>query len=1809
MKKILLPLILAFIVVATSVCVTATQASSVIVDDTVNYATPTVDGVLDDAYLNSLQVWINSPKYAGVDTNVRARVYALYDNNYVYVFYQVENDTTLLSADDDYIQDHPNPSHNDAVELRIGDDLEEHLPPYTGSNAAHHHFYMDAYGKRFSCYEDAIEDYVGLMNGASKITSDTSYNVEMAIPVANPFHEGDIIQFNFQVDDCQDAEAQKTGYIGLGDNYMQLTDFVIGTTPTTTIVESGKCGNNVTWTLDSNGSLRISGNGEMTSYDWSGSTPWYTNRASIKSVIIEKGITSIGGFAFSECPNLTSIEISDSVTTIGYYAFHNCTGLTAVTIPDNVTSMVEGGTFKGCTNLKIIKLGNGITEIGDYAFEDCTSLMKIDIPDSITNIGINAFNNTGYYNTASNWTDGVLYAEKVLIDARNTISGAYSVKSGTEIIVGCAFQSCADLTNIVFPDSLKTIGAYAFEDCSSLTNIDITYGVTSIGAYAFRGCTNLSTAKIPNSLKSLGRGAFFNCSNLSNIAIPHYITSIGKYTFMGCTSLTNIRIPINSVNTIGESAFSDCTNLTKVEIPDSVTNIDYGVFNECPAVTIYGYSGSYAEAYANENNIPFVVIPKENIAEGIIGETISWVIKENGTLKISGSGNTYDFNKDYTPPETAPWYEYRDIIESVVIEEGITHIGNYSFSDCTGLKSITLPDTLTSIGKLAFDKCSSLESVTLPDKITSISPAAFYNCTGLKSIIIPDSVTVIGTSAFYGCTNLENVDFGKSVEVIATYAFRSCTSLTSINLPESVKTLYTEAFDDCTNLSSVTLGRNVSTIERYVFNACPNLTIHGYSESYAETYANQNEIPFVAISEEQPIPDNIAEGTISETINWVIEADGALRVSGTGEIPSFSKTITPDWYTNRALITSIIVEDGITGIGDYAFYNLENATTITIADSVYHLGQYFMRATGIEEITLNSAKEIVPYAFASTPNLKTIIFSENTKNFQGNILSNGEYSYTIKAPTDSYVDHYVRHYKEKYTSSLVTLTFESTGNAKYPVQHFSFAGDNVFFVIYQKAADNWAIEVTGSGVMKNFPYISDKYKGQLTPMYDIAEYTNNERIIKSIKVYDGVTTIGNYSFYKCNKATNLEIPDNITSIGAGAFWACAKITEITIPETVTRIGKNAFNGCANLVSVTIPDSITEIGGNIFIKCNTSAMTVYTENPVVLDYLDEFYPEINVPAIHSEEHVRVVGTKSYSLNGASRSALDNALRVAPVNEDGSLGRAYMLTLAECGLEIYENKTDSLIGLDVELSLENGKIIPGAVVLGTLTKTSVSVSDDLTKALIDGVSYTNLNKLVYSDGAVTTTEAFTELSDLKHPNVAFALDCEGDGIVDAIAVDYIKLAKVIKIENVKATATEKAYVKYHCASDVTATQSSFNISSSKLSDDKMLSKGDVFVYAKINNVIYVEEIVTPVTASATKVTSGKGAYVTLADIGAIPYVDGADGSTYLKDSGSPLVFDPKTLLAVKANPLDYYIYNNHIVAAVEHVEPLVYYPALLLYVKVPTDPIYNSETKKIEVFYPAVLLVDGKEKFVNLNKENAIDGYAATDSYVRAFELGSDKTYHNIPVYYTTNKSSDLYSLHTTSSYRFDARLIKYCAERSAAEQVNGNAYYSHLFLDFNTMKNGSQTVDTDITIQNGAVSTNAGYFYAKDDTTKKYIKITVNSSDAVKIANVTDFDLENGVIYLDSVDFPDGITLDDSFKVWGTANHTAYTYKVFDTESFGELFDLATTNDITLEAAVGTYVDENGTFRIAWVLVDNYYYVTSGDTEVLTQTKDLIWNLE
>ena len=343
-----------------------------------------------------------------------------------------------------------------------------------------------------------------------------------------------------------------------------------------TFIGSGKCGDNVTWSLTSDGTLTISGTGDMADFEWDG-TPWCSVSSQVKSVVIKDGVTSIGDCAFGGCISLTSVSIPDGVISIGFAAFESCSLLTGVTIP------------------------NSVTGIGDYAFGYCSSLISVTIPGSVTSIGEAAFAggstsvNVSRENKNYCSVDGGLYdKQKTTIFHPGKIqNGAFRVPDGVNRIGDSAFFDCTSLTNVIIPKSVTSIGSLAFLGCIRLTNVTIPDGVTSIGDAAFAGSsTSINVSRENKNYCSVDGGLY----NKQKTTILHP-GKIQNGTF---------RIP-DGVTSIGDYAFDGYRSLTNVTIPDSVTNICYGAFLDCIKLTDVYYDGTasdWAKITIEEGNEP-----------------------------------------------------------------------------------------------------------------------------------------------------------------------------------------------------------------------------------------------------------------------------------------------------------------------------------------------------------------------------------------------------------------------------------------------------------------------------------------------------------------------------------------------------------------------------------------------------------------------------------------------------------------------------------------------------------------------------------------------------------------------------------------------------------------------------------------------------------------------------------------------------------------------------------------------------------------------------------------------------------------------------------------------------------------------------------------------------------------------------------------------------------------------------------------------------------------------------------------------------
>ena len=881
------------------------------------------------------------------------------------------------------------------------------------------------------------------------------------------------------------------------------------------VVASGTCGTNLTWTLDSEGTLTISGTGEMTNF-YPSSAPWKGSKSSIKSVVVEDGVTSIGTYAFSGCSSLTSVTIPDSVIRIGAYAFYNCSSLSNVTIPKGVTR-IYFSVFENCSSLTSVTIPGSVASIDAEAFSGCSSLTSVTIPGSVTSIGTDAFNNcsslTAVYisdlaawcniSFASDFANPLYYAKNLYLN--DELITDLVIPEGVTSIGGSAFNNCSNLTSVTIPASVTSIGRKAFNNCSSLTAVyisDLAAWCNISFSYFF---DNYSTNPLYYAKK-----LYLNDELITDMVIPEGVTSIGDYAFYNCSSLTSVTIP-GSVTSIGEGAFIDCSSLTAVYISDLVAwcNIPFASYVANP---LY-----YARnLYLNDELLTDLVIPGSvtSIAPYTFYNCISL---KSVTIPVSVtsigmdafyncSGLTAVYISDLTawcnisfasssanPLRCARnLYLNNELITDLVIPEGMSSVGNYVFSGCS-VTSITIPDVVTSIGSHAFYNCSSLTSVTIPGSVSNMGNYAFCNCYSLTSVVIMDGATGFGSSVFNGCSGLSKVRFMGDAPAMAEDFFTGVTA--TAYYPEGNET---------------------------------------WTEAVMQDYGGT--ITWQAVTDSGVL----CFGTCGENLNWILDFEWKLTISGTGTMENYTSAGAP-W--RDAGIKTVVIENGVTSIGNYAFSNCSGLPNVTIPEGVTSIGSYaFHNCSSLTYVTIPaSVTSIGEAAFNNCSSLTAVYIHDLTA------WCNIAFSNFSANPLNWAKNLYLNN--ELITDLVIPESVTSIGD-------FAFRGCSITSVTIPEGVTN-----IGSYAFSTCSSLTD------------------------ITIPDSVTSIGDYAFSSCTSLMDITIPDSVTCISAYTFYNCSSLTDITIPEGVTSIGDYAFTKCSGLTSITIPASMTSIGGDAFEGCS------------------------------------------------------------------------------------------------------------------------------------------------------------------------------------------------------------------------------------------------------------------------------------------------------------------------------------------------------------------------------------------------------------------------------------------------------------------------------------------------------------------------------------------------------------------------------------------------------------------------------------------------
>ena len=486
-------------------------------------------------------------------------------------------------------------------------------------------------------------------------------------------------------------------------------------------------------TLSGDGTLTISGTGDMKCWNYDDRTDWHGMKEQVKNVIIKKGVTNIGNYAFYECKSLTNIEISKGVTSIGSCSFSYCRSLTSMEIPEGVTG-IGYRTFFFCRSLASIGIPSSVTSIETDAFSDCTSLTEIEIPESVTSIGKNAFSRCQVTKFIDINNDIELPNILKRVQDENDI--LYSSE-------GFEFTNCT-----LDGTTLKVEEGYTYIKIKVLSGklMNLTYLISQSewDVSANEDDSVIATLSEEGILTISGTGAMKNWGSYSAdwyevrtqikmVAINGGITSIGKYAFHGCENLTEIKIS-ESVMCIEDGAFFDCDNLMSIEIPNIVESIGNNAFKSCDKLKQFEVSD------------------------------------ENTTYcDVEGVLYTKDERKIIKYPEGKKETAYN-------IPSSVTIIGSSAFCDCTSLEKIKIPSSVVWIANSAFIGCTGLKSIEVPSSVGTIEIQAFYFCENLSTIIIPNSVASIGSKVFDGCDKLTIIC--KSGTKAETYAINNSINYT-----------------------------------------------------------------------------------------------------------------------------------------------------------------------------------------------------------------------------------------------------------------------------------------------------------------------------------------------------------------------------------------------------------------------------------------------------------------------------------------------------------------------------------------------------------------------------------------------------------------------------------------------------------------------------------------------------------------------------------------------------------------------------------------------------------------------------------------------------------------------------------------------------------------------------------------------------------------------------------------------------------------------------------------------------------------------
>ncbi len=574
--------------------------------------------------------------------------------------------------------------------------------------------------------------------------------------------------------------------------------------------------------------------------------------------------------------------------------------------------------FMECSNLVRVTIeGERLSSVQHNAFAGCVRLEGIAFPNSVRTIGESAF-----YGCTS--------------------FGILSLGAGVETIGNIAFFGCKNLTAVLIPNTVTSIGEGAFRECGRLANIYLGTGLRSIGVCAFYDIShganfhienieswlNISfTDALENPLaqsngETTPRHLLINGEEVTSVVIPASVRDIGNYAFYSAKQLVNLELHAN-VNAIGFASFMDCVNLKAIRIPAGVTSIGESAFQGCRSATELDIAASLTEIQA-------------------------------GT--------------------------FRNCVKISVlnIPDTVESIGIGAFAGLSEITEINIPDSVVTIGSGAFSSCVKVTEVTIGRAVKTLGDSAFSGCEMLVVICVPEGVESIGEQIFSGCASLEDVSLPTSLRTVGAAAFKNCDALTELVIPSGVTHIGEFLIDRCTALKHLTvpfigsgLAENESKTLSYLIRdenwyvqnewvAQPiSITITSAKYLASDALAGWDSVETVRLPASlEEIGAGAFSGCTSFTTLHIADANLWCGVKF-ADAHTNPVALADEVYVNGELLTSLVLNDTVKEINDYAFMGCTSIVSIEFSGELNIIGDYaFADCTAIETIIFKGNKSV-----------------------------------------------------------------------------------------------------------------------------------------------------------------------------------------------------------------------------------------------------------------------------------------------------------------------------------------------------------------------------------------------------------------------------------------------------------------------------------------------------------------------------------------------------------------------------------------------------------------------------------------------------------------------------------------------------------------------------------------------------------------------------------------------------------------------------------------------------------------------------------